>query len=78
MRSDHKLDVPASSDWCVKVDTSNDTDGFVYANLPENKEVHTGFNGSQIWLAMFDENCLKESNTGFHLADSCHSETLLY
>lgn len=58
--------------------TADDDESWVYSYLPSNKEVNTNFNGSQIWLAMFDENCLKERQSGFVLADSCHSETLLY
>lgn len=50
----------------------------VYVNLPENKESYTAYDGSSIWRAIYDENCLMDRLTGFNLADTCQSETLLY
>jgi hypothetical protein len=50
----------------------------VFVNLPDNKESYTAYDGSSIWRAIYDENCLMDRLTGFNLADTCQSETLLY
>jgi hypothetical protein len=57
-------------------------------NLMKNKESYTHYNGSQVWAAIYSENCLhdnivgkakKGNNIGELLQqNTCSEETLLY
>jgi hypothetical protein len=40
-------------------DAQNDPD-FIYIKLEENRESYTAYNGSKIWKAIYEENCLLE------------------
>jgi ERO1-like protein alpha len=50
--------------------------------LQENKESYTAYNGSNIWKAIYEENCMldKISDQGHSLTklETCSEETLLY
>ena len=49
-------------------------------NLPDNKESYTAYNGSQIWNAIYQENCMLDRvhSKGIKLDETCREETLLY
>ena len=78
-----------SGEWCQTVeDLHNESDvkptnpeeELVYVNLPDNRESYTAYNGSQIWNAIYGENCLLDrvSRQGIDTKDTCSEETLLY
>ena len=46
-----------------------------YVNLQLNPERWTGYNGSHVWSAIYEENCLKSSGS---VDDMCYEERVLY
>jgi hypothetical protein len=46
-----------SDQWCESDENSKDDD-IIYVNLQENRESYTAYNGSNIWNAIYEENCL--------------------
>ena len=46
-----------------------------YVNLQLNPERWTGYNGSHVWSAIYEENCLKQSGS---VDDMCYEERVLY
>jgi hypothetical protein len=74
-----KADLAKPGEWCQTVEEEDaDHDDMVFVNLPDNKESYTAYDGSAVWRAIYDENCLMDRLTGLNLADTCQSETLLY
>jgi len=66
----------ATDEWCENDENSRGQE-YVYVNLNENKESYTAYNGSKIWQAIYEENCMLDKirvNPGEH----CSEETLLY
>ena len=59
-------------DMCSNIPT-NASD---YVNLQLNQESYTGYNGSHVWAAIYQENCL--SRTGGHDDNICFEERVLY
>jgi len=59
-------------DMCSAIPT-NASD---YVNLQLNKESYTGYNGSHVWQAIYNENCLQR--TGGHDNNMCYEERVLY
>ena len=59
-------------DMCSNIPT-NASD---YVNLQLNSESYTGYNGSHVWAAIYQENCL--SRTGGHEENICLEERVLY
>lgn len=49
-------------------------------NLNENKESYTAYNGTNVWRAIYEENCMLEvmQNKFINPKDQCSEETLLY
>eukprot|EP00941_MAST-03F_sp_MAST-3F-sp1_P004266 g4266.t1 len=71
------------NDMCKHIPT-NVTE---YVNLKKNEERFTGYNGSHVWNAIYQENCFSEaSKRGHHLSGShednegalCYEERILY
>ena len=63
--------------WC---ENDEDTDDIIYVNLHENRESYTAYNGSKIWQALYEENCMldRAHKLGLNPQDICSEETLLY
>ena len=43
--------------WCESDENSKDDD-IIFVNLQENRESYTAYNGSNIWNAIYQENCM--------------------
>lgn len=76
--ADYAKNVATSPNATVGVDhswiTVEDTeDAAIFTNLYNNKEAFTGFNGTDIWQKIYDENCF---NVRFSVR--CNEERLLY
>ena len=54
---------------------SKDHGNLEYVNLQLNPERWTGYNGSHVWSAIYEENCLKQSGS---VDDMCYEERVLY
>ena len=48
--------------------------------MHENRESYTAYNGSHVWQAIYEENCMLERvhNFGLNVKEQCREETLLY
>ena len=73
----------SNNEWCQTVKdvaVEHKHEECVYVNLPDNKESFTAYNGSQIWNAIYAENCLLErlDSRGINPHETCSEETLLY
>lgn len=53
-----------------------DTTGADYVNLQRNPERYTGYNGSHVWTAIYQENCFQRS--GGEEEGLCYEEKVLY
>eukprot|EP00808_Paulinella_micropora_P011984 g12992.t1 len=56
---------------CSKIGVSEDSE---YVNLRRNEEGNTGYNGSHVWLAIYEENCFSIGSKD----DVCYEERVLY
>lgn len=46
-------------EWCVdELKTAKDDPDFIYVKLAENRESYTAYNGSNVWNAIYEENCM--------------------
>ena len=59
-------------DMCHKFAPEEQTE---YVNLQLNPERWTGYNGSHVWRAIYEENCLKSA---LSVDDMCYEERVLY
>jgi len=59
-------------DMCHKFAPEEQTE---YVNLQLNPERWTGYNGSHVWRAIYEENCLKSA---LNVDDMCYEERVLY
>lgn len=60
-------DCPKSDkEWCVN--EADDEESCIYVNLNENREQYTAFNGTPVWKAIYEENCMldKINNYGIN------------
>lgn len=66
--------------WCEAVDENTEDGEYIFVNLQENKESYTAYNGSNVWMTIYQENCLLDEikRKGFDPAEQCSEETLLY
>mmetsp|Transcript_5206 Transcript_5206/g.8050 ORF Transcript_5206/g.8050 Transcript_5206/m.8050 type:complete len:105 (+) Transcript_5206:361-675(+) len=71
---------PKEDEWCVSEEISAVEDDFLYVNLNDNKESFTAYNGTQIWNALYEDNCMldKIDKFGLNPTETCQGETLLY
>lgn len=60
-------------DMCPNMDDTHTTADYV--NLQLNPERWTGYNGSHVWSAIYDENCLRSATS---IDDMCYEERVLY
>jgi hypothetical protein len=65
--------------WCVE---DIDSDGkpskkCVFADLNDNSEVYTAYQGAPVWKAIYDENCIQQG-TLEKSEKVCDKDTLLY
>lgn len=73
-------------EWCVDElkDNNNEYDpDFIYVKLAENRESYTAYNGSNVWQAIYEENCMLDriQSSGSNPLDKieqCSEVTLLY
>jgi hypothetical protein len=49
----------SDDEWCENDENEEDAD-YIYVNLNENKETFTAYNGTNIWQAIYEENCMLE------------------
>ena len=49
----------SKDEWCESDDTTRSSD-YIYVNLNENKESFTAYNGTLIWNAIYQENCMMD------------------
>lgn len=50
-------DCPKSDkEWCIN--EADDEENCIYVNLNENREQYTAFNGTPVWKAIYEENCM--------------------
>jgi len=46
-------------EWCVdELKEAKDDPDFIYVKLDENRESYTAYNGSNVWQAIYEENCM--------------------
>jgi hypothetical protein len=46
-------------EWCVdELKEAQDDPDFIYVKLAENRESYTAYNGSNVWQAIYEENCM--------------------
>ena len=82
--------------WCEYTEQDeelSEESDFTYIDLNENKESYTAYNGTQVWMTIYQDNCLKymtdciNKNGKYHLFMElfkpkqecvCHEETLLF
>lgn len=66
------------TDMCSNIPTN----GSEYVNLQLNPERWTGYNGSHVWSAIYEENCFKELEDGVGMNDTgddmCYEVRVLY
>ena len=60
------------TDMCHKFAPEEQTE---YVNLQLNPERWTGYNGSHVWRAIYEENCLKSASS---VDEMCYEERVLY
>mmetsp|Transcript_17641 Transcript_17641/g.29800 ORF Transcript_17641/g.29800 Transcript_17641/m.29800 type:complete len:145 (+) Transcript_17641:286-720(+) len=67
-------------DWCEGDEVNAREEDFIFVNMKENKESYTAYNGSQIWNAIYAENCMMDKFQQFGLdpQETCREETILY
>uniref|UniRef100_A0A7S3STQ9 FAD-dependent oxidoreductase 2 FAD-binding domain-containing protein n=1 Tax=Emiliania huxleyi TaxID=2903 RepID=A0A7S3STQ9_EMIHU len=58
-------------DMCARIDTNTSS----VVNLVLNPERYTGYNGSHVWSAIYQENCLVRTGTADNI---CYEERVLY
>ena len=65
-------------------DENSKDDDIIFVNLQENRESYTAYNGSNIWNAIYQENCMLErihqipTVFGVNPLELCTEDTLLY
>jgi len=62
-------------DMCKREDPDDAEDRAEHVNLQLNPERWTGYNGSHVWSAVYEENCLRTAAT---FDDMCYEERVLY
>jgi len=65
-------------DMCGAIDDSeadDDSTSTQFVSLTKNPERWTGYNGSDVWRAMYEENCFRGHN---EVDDMCYEERVLY
>ena len=69
----------SDDEWCENDENEEDAD-YIYVNLSENKESFTAYNGTNIWMAIYEENCMLERiyDNNIDPEESCSEETLLF
>jgi ERO1-like protein alpha len=61
-------------EWCA--DTEQDQD-CIYINLEDNVETYTGYDGAEVWQAIYNENCMIDSQQAYNNL-TCSEETILF
>jgi len=69
---------PKQGEWCVSEEMNAAEDDFVYVNMNDNKESFTAYNGSQVWNALYSDNCMMDEIDQFNPKENCRAETLLF
>ena len=65
-------------DLCPRTDFTKDSD---YVDLTENPEQYTGYNGTRLWDAIYQENCFSrqiEAGRNPVMGEMCYEERVLY
>lgn len=50
-------------DWCEHDDSTSRDEDFIYVNLNNNRESYTAYNGTPVWNAIYQENCMLDRIT---------------
>lgn len=57
-------------EWCEHDDTAGLEEDFIFVNLNENRESYTAYNGTPVWNAIYEENCMMDRFTSKNINPS--------